>query len=245
MYLRVEFEYGPLNAFEKIEVVSDGVVGSQAPAPRLEIVELVTGLSIPWDLAFAPDGTLLFTERGGMLKVRLTDGTVQTVAADLSDVWAEGNTGLMSIVVDPTFADNRRFYTCQTHTDPKEIQVIAWTVNAAYDAATRVNDPLVGGIPRNDSGGHAGCRLRFGPNGYLWVSTGDATQSDGAQDLNALGGKILRVDKSTGAGAPGNPFESRLYSYGHRNPRVWPAAPAPTRCGRWSTARGGTTRSTC
>ena len=106
MHLRVEFEYGPLNAFEKIEVVSDGVVGSQAPAPRLEIVELVTGLSIPWDLAFAPDGTLLFTERGGTLKVRLTDGTVQTVAADLSDVWAEGNTGLMSVVVDPTFADN-------------------------------------------------------------------------------------------------------------------------------------------
>ena len=240
-YLRVVFDYGPLNGPRKeVEVVSAGVVGAQAPAPQLAVTELVTGLSIPWDLAFAPDGTLLFTERAGKLKARLTSGTVQTVTADLSDLWVKGNTGLMSIVVDPSFATNRRFYTCQAHTDPKEIQVIAWTINAAYDTATRANDPLVGGIPRNDLGGHAGCRLRFGPSGALWISTGDAAWSANAQDKTSLGGKILRVNAMTGAGHADNPFTSPssplIYSYGHRNPQGLARRPGTTQM--WSLEHG-------
>ena len=115
---------------------------------------------------------MLFTQRAGVLSSRLTDGTVQTITADLSDLFASGETGLMGIVVDPRFSSNRRFYTCQGHTGP-EVQVIAWTINADYTAATRVADPLVGGMPAS-SGRHGGCRLRFGPNGYLWISTGDA-----------------------------------------------------------------------
>ena len=240
-YLRVVFDYGPLNGPRKeVEVVSAGVVGAQAPAPQLAVTDFVTGLSIPWDLAFAPDGTLLFTERAGKLKARLTSGTVQTVTADLSDLWVKGNTGLMSIVVDPSFATNRRFYTCQAHTDPKEIQVIAWTINAAYNAATRANDPLVGGIPRNDLGGHAGCRLRFGPSGSLWISTGDAAQSTNAQDKTSLSGKILRVNASTGAGHADNPFTSPssplIYSYGHRNPQGLARRPGTTQM--WSLEHG-------
>ena len=201
--------------------MSDSVIGPPAPVPHHTVVEFATGLEIPWGLAFAPDGTMLFTERAGTLKARLANGTVQTVAADLSDLWVHEETGLMAIVVDPAFTANRRFYTCQAHTQPDqayEVQVIAWTVDATYDSATRVDDPLLRGIPMREVGGHTGCRLRFGPDGYLWIATGDGALRS-AQDLTSLGGKVLRVDKSTGAAAPGNPFGTRVYTYGHRNPQ--------------------------
>ena len=145
---------------------------AQSVAPDLTVVPLVSGLRVPWGLAFAPDGTLLFTERGGRLSSRLTDGTVQPVSADFGDLLVSGEAGLMALVVDPAFAANRRFYTCQAHTGP-EVQVIAWTINATYTAATRAADPLVGNIPAASR--HSGCRLRFGPQGYLWIATGDAT----------------------------------------------------------------------
>ena len=151
-----------------------------------------------------------------MLSSRGADGTVRNVGAEMGDLFAVGETGLMGIVVDPDFASNRRFYTCQGHVGP-EVQVIAWTINADYTAATRVADPLVGGIPAT-SGRHGGCRLRFGPEGFLWIATGDAASGRVPQDLTSLGGKVLRVDPFTGAGAPTNPLApSRVYTYGHRN----------------------------
>ncbi|MDE2667387.1 MAG: PQQ-dependent sugar dehydrogenase [Acidobacteriota bacterium] len=185
-------------------------------APELLISTLVSGLTIPWDLDFTPDGTMLFTEKRGVLSSLGTDGTVRGVNAEMGDLFAVDETGLMGIVVDPDFASNRRFYTCQGHVGP-EVQVIAWAMNGTYTAATRVADPLVGGIPAT-SGRHGGCRLRFGPEGYLWIATGDAASGSIPQDLASLGGKVLRVDPSTGAGAETNPLAApRIYSYGHRN----------------------------
>ncbi len=217
------------------EAVSDNAVGSREAAPDITVVELVSGLSIPWDLAFTPDGTMLFTQRSGVLSARLTDGTVETVTADFSDLHARGETGLMALVVDPGFASNRRFYTCQGHTGP-EIQVIAWTINADYTAATRVADPLVGNLPAASSGRHGGCRLRFGPQGYLWIATGDGASGTVPQNLTSLGGKVLRVNASTGAAAPGNPFATRVYTYGHRN--VQGLARRPGTSQMWSVEHG-------
>ena len=199
------------------EAVSDNPTGEWAPAPEISVTTLVSGLNIPWDIAFTHDGTMLFTERAGVLSSRLTDGTVQIIDADLRDLFAIGETGLMGIAVDPDFASNRRFYTCQGHTGP-EVQVVAWTIDSGYTTATRVADPLVGGIPVR-SGRHGGCRLRFGAEGYLWIATGDAASGTVPQDLNSLGGKVLRVNASTGTGAPANPFASSplIYTYGHRN----------------------------
>ena len=213
MYLRATVSYDDAHGSGK---QAHGISTNQIAPPDLRVATLVSGLSIPWDIAFTPDGTMLFTQRAGVLSSRLADGTVQTIDAEFGDLFARGETGLMGIVVDPAFVSNRRFYTCQGHTGP-EIQVIAWTLNAAYTRATRVADPLVGGIPAT-SGRHGGCRLRFGPEGYLWIATGDAASGTLPQDLTSLGGKVLRVDASTGAGAPANPFApSRVYTYGHRN----------------------------
>ena len=204
--------------------------------PEIDVDVLVDGLSVPWYLDFTPDETMLFTQRSGILSARLTDGTVQTVTADFSDFRASGEGGFMAILVDPNFNANRRLYTCQTHFSPREVQVIAWTINTDYTEATRVSDPLVGGIP--GGGRHSGCRLRFGPSGYLWIATGDGVNGTNPQDLTSLGGKVLRVNASTGTGAPGNPFTSAplVYTYGHRN--VQGLARRPCTSQMWSVEHG-------
>ena len=238
MYIRARATYADGEGTGKsAEAESGQPVGAREAAPGITVVTLVSGLRIPWDLAFAPDGTMLLTERGGALTARLTDGTVQDVTADFSDLFVSGEAGLMAILVDPGFASNRRFYTCQAHTGPV-VQVIAWTMNSDYTAATRVADPLVGGIPADSI--HDGCRLRFGPQGFLWIATGDAASGAAPQDLTSLGGKVLRVDASTGAGAPGNPFaaSARVYTYGHRNPQGLARRPGTDQM--WSVEHGPT-----
>ncbi len=202
------------------EAVSPAVVGAREPGPELTVTEIVTGLSHPWGIDFTPDGTMLFTQRAGVLNARLTDGTVKRVAADLGDLLVDGFAGLQALAVDPDFSTNRRFYTLQGHAG-REMQVIAWTIDADYDEATRVVDPLVEGMPIGPGPWHSGGRLLFGPEGYLWIATGDGRVVTGAQDLTSLGGKVLRVDPRTGAGAPGNPFgaSSPVYAYGFRNPQ--------------------------
>ena len=203
------------------EAITAATVGAREASPELTVTQLVTGLTHPWDIVFTPDGTMLFTERDDGLRVRLTDGTVRQVTADFSDLNFGGTAGLLALVLDPDFVSNRRFYTYQRHTGP-EMQVIAWTIDQDYTVATRVVDPLVGGIPvnRNRGPSHGGGRLRFGPEGYLWIAAGDGFSGTAAQDLTSLGGKVLRVDSQTGAGAPGNPFApSPVYTYGHRNPQ--------------------------
>ena len=232
-YLRATVSYDDGHGSGK---QAQGVSTYEITPPKLLVSTLVSGLTIPWDLAFTPDGTMLFTERSGVLSSRLTDGTVQTVTAEFGDVFSSGENGLMGIVVDPDFSSNRRFCTCQAHTGP-EIQVIAWTINAAYTTATRVADPLVGGMPAS-SFRHGGCRLRFGPQGYLWIATGDAASGTVPQDLTLLGGKVLRVDASTGAGAPANPFASSplIYTYGHRNPQGLALRPGTSQM--WSIEHG-------
>ena len=235
MYLRATASYSDGEGSGKsAEVVSGAQVADQESARQLAVNPLVSGLTHPWGIAFTPDGTMLFTQLRGVLSSRLPDGAVQTVTADFSDLYASAETGLMGIVVDPDFATNRRFYTCQGHTG-RSVEVIAWTIDAAYTAATRVVDPLVGGIPAGSR--HGGCRLRFGPQGYLWIATGDARVGTVPQDPLSRGGKVLRVDASTGAGAPDNPAApSPVYTSGHRNVQGLALRPGTTQM--WSVEHG-------
>ncbi|MDH4146966.1 MAG: PQQ-dependent sugar dehydrogenase, partial [Acidimicrobiia bacterium] len=187
-------------------------------APRLTVTPLVDGLSNPWDLAFTSDGAILMTERGGALSVRLADGTFRRLQADFSDLLVSGESGLLGIDVDTEFSTNRRFYTCQATLGPS-VKVVAWQVDAAYTRAVRVADPLVGGLP-SSGGRHGGCRPRVGFDGALWIGTGDAAIGSTPQDVGSLGGKVLRVDRFSGAAPADNPDhggDRRVYSYGHRN----------------------------
>ena len=227
-YLKAAGTYTEGGVEKTLEAVTTATVLAAEHVLELSVQSYVTGLEVPWDIAQALDGTMLITERGTVhgrptaatLNVRRTDGTVAEVSADLSDPF----TDLMGLVLDPEFAANRRFYTCHYHRGDDETahltQVTGWTIDAAYTTATRVDDPLVA-VPIRTSWA-MGCRLRFGPEGYLWISIGDYSGS-AAQDLAGVDGKVLRVDAATGAGAPGNPFSAPnsplIYSYGHRNPQ--------------------------
>jgi aldose sugar dehydrogenase len=204
--------------------------GPAGAVPALAVEVLADGLDHPWDVARAPDGTLLVDERSGGLTAVLPDGTVRELDADFDDLFADGETGLMGLVLDPDFAGNRRFYTCQGVEDGAAdggpaIEVVAWTVDRQWRSATRVDDPLLGEIPVNESSGrHGGCRLRFDPAGALLVGTGDNAVGSNPQDLTTLAGKVLRIDAATGGPAEGNPFLDAddpltrlVLSYGHRN----------------------------
>ena len=182
---------------------------SSAGVPALDVAVVVDGLDHAWDVVQAPDGTLLVDERPGGFTAVLPDGSVREVDADFGDLFARGETGLMGLTLDPAFGENRRLYSCQGVRDGS-IEVIGWTVSADWASATRVADPLVGGLPLNErSGRHGGCRLRFTSDGALLVGTGDTAEGTAAQDPRSLGGKVLRVDPATG--------EREVWTLGHRN----------------------------
>ena len=136
----------------------------------------------------------------------------------------------MGLALDPAFEENRRLYSCQGVRDGS-IAVVGWTVSADWASATRVADPLVGGLPLNErSGRHGGCRLRFAPDGVLLVGTGDTADGTVAQDPRSLGGKVLRVDPATG--------EREVWTLGHRNVQGLAVRPGSRRrCSPSSTAR--------
>ena len=191
--------------------------GTTAPSPSadpsavpvLDVEVVLDGLDHPWDVVRAPDGTLLVDERSGGFTAVRPDGSVVEVRADFGDLFAEGETGLMGLALDPDFDDNRRLYSCQG-VDTGQIAVVAWTVAPDWSAATRVADPLVGGLPLNeDSGRHGGCRLEFAPDGALLIGTGDTARGSVPQDPSSLGGKVLRADPRTG--------EVDVWTSGHRN----------------------------
>ncbi len=185
--------------------------GTTAPEGlRVEVV--VAGLSHPWDVGFLPDGRMLVPQRPGKIAL-VSDGRATDVEADLGDVEARGEGGLMSLVVHPDFATSKRFTTC--FNTAQDVRLVTWQLDGAK--ATRVKDPLVSGLPTNPSGRHSGCRMALDRDGNLLVGTGDTARGNVAQDKSSLGGKVLRIDLATGEGVAGNPFGDRIYTYGHRN----------------------------
>jgi aldose sugar dehydrogenase len=218
-----------------------GLAGCEPPT--LATQTIVSGRSHIWEIAFTPSGTMLWTERGGQIMKRTSGGTVSQITADLSGLRVTGETGLMGLAVDPSFSSNKRIYTCMgwTNGSTSDVRVIPWVFNGAGTALTR-QAPIISGMPAT-SGRHGGCRLLFDGARRLYVGTGDAAVGTNPQDLGSLGGKILRVNPDTGAGTPGNPFESsgnantrRIYSYGHRN--VQGLAVRPSNGSIWSAEHG-------
>ena len=192
------------------------ITESPATAPALDVAAVAEGLDHVWDVVQAPDGTLLVDERSGGFTAVLPDGAVREVRADFGDLFAQGETGLMGLALDPGFAGNRRFYSCQgvvangRTSRPASIAVIAWTVAPDWSSATRVADPLIGGIPVNErSGRHGGCRLRFDEQGALLIGTGDNAVGTNPQDPRTWAGKVLLADAMTG--------EVAVWTLGHRN----------------------------
>ncbi|MFV9455311.1 PQQ-dependent sugar dehydrogenase [Rhodococcus sp. NM-2] len=193
--------------------------GGAASFPALDVVTEIGDLDHPWDVVAAPDGTLLTGERSGRFIVKRPDGSTSVMTADLSDLVVHSELGLMGIALAADFEVTRTLYTCQTHAagEVSDIRVQTWTADAQWTALTPTG-VLVTGLPLSPRGRHGGCRLLPHPDGTLLIGTGDATQATAPQDVNSLGGKVLRVDAATGAPAVGNPFpDSAVYTLGHRN----------------------------
>jgi glucose/arabinose dehydrogenase len=195
------------------------VAAACTPPDDLQVTTVASGLNRPWDLAFTPDGTMVFTEKVGRIDAWI--GGTKRILATPSDVVVSGEAGMMGLAVDPQFATNRYLFACFSSNagGATDIRLVRFTVNASFTALTNRTN-IITGMPYS-TGRHSGCRPRFGPDGYLWVTTGDAAIGTVPQNKQSLGGKVLRVDRN-GAGAPGNPggaFLPQIYTYGHRNPQ--------------------------
>lgn len=197
--------------------------------PELRVERVASGLEHGWDIGFLPDGKVLISQRPAALALlsgSRPGATTTRVAADLADVMVRGEGGLLGMVIHPDFASSRRFTTCQTHAEngePVDIRLVTWRLSADGRSATRERN-LLTGLPVADSGRHSGCRPTIAADGYLLIGTGDTAHGDVPQDLTSLGGKVLRLDLTTGKPAPDNPFADAadphqrfVYSYGHRN----------------------------
>ncbi|MDV8076656.1 PQQ-dependent sugar dehydrogenase [Rhodococcus sp. IEGM 1370] len=200
------------------------------PLPGLTVTTVLDGLAKPWDAVVAPDGTVLTGERSGRFVIRAVDGTIRELAADLDDLYAPGETGLMGIALATDFAASRTIYTCQGvqgsgggtgsagtgsagGRSDNHIAVLSWTVDPEWTALTRTGT-LVDDIPVADGGRHGGCRILAHPDGTLYVGTGDTASPTVPQDRNSLGGKVLHIN-ADGSPAAGSP--DRIFTLGHRN----------------------------
>ena len=191
-------------------------VAAVAPAlaqPRVETI--ASGLEVPWALAFAPDGRLFVTERVGRVRV-VRDGRLDPEPVATLSVAAQGEAGLMGLALDPRFADTGHLYVCYTSQGPGGLvnRIARLTLRGARAGDERV---LLDGM--RGAAIHDGCRLKFGPDGKLYASMGDAAEPRLAQARESLNGKILRLEPD--GSVPGdNPFPgSPVWSLGHRNPQ--------------------------
>ena len=186
--------------------------GTTEPAgPPRVVGTIATDLAVPWGIAFLPNGDAIVTERDTtrVLRIHGPAHTVEEVTT-IDEAAPEGESGLLGVAASPDFAaDHLLFFYVTTAEDNRILR-------ATYeDGRLGPLEVVLDGIPKGFI--HDGGRLQFGPDGYLYASTGETGQGDLAQDKDSLGGKILRLT-TDGEPAPGNPFPgSPVWSYGHRN----------------------------
>jgi len=178
------------------------------------IINVVTNLDTPWSLAFSKNGILFFTERPGYVKA-FYNNTLISLKVENLNVKEIGEGGLLGIALDPNFPNSPYIYLYYTYEEGK-----LWNrvVRYKFENWSLVEQKiLIDKIPAATL--HNGGRIKFGPDGKLYITTGDATERDLAQDINSLAGKILRINPD-GSIPEDNPFPNLpIYSYGHRNPQ--------------------------
>jgi glucose/arabinose dehydrogenase len=210
----------------------DWTAPSDSPlSSEYETETLVEGLDIPWDMSFTGTDELFVTERTGTLR-RFESGEVVDVvspsdAIDAGSIdpgdertwWVEGGEGgLLGVAAHPDYPEPPLVYLYYTYKEDGDPYNKVASFDVSADDPNVTQETIVSAIPGENI--HNGGRLSFGPEGYLWITTGDAGESKDAQDKFSLGGKILRVT-ATGEPAPDNPDggDERVFCYGHRNPQ--------------------------
>lgn len=181
-----------------------------------EVKLVADNLYVPWSIVFTDPDRILITERNGKLRI-IQDGILSEKPLKVfEEVSSNGEEGLMGLALDPDYKDNKFIYLSYAYggSDKMSVKVVRYK-----DEGDRLSDEktIMDGLPAERY--HAGCRLRFGPDGKLYITTGDAGERKLAQDINTLYGKILRINPD-GTIPADNPFpDSPVWSYGHRNPQ--------------------------
>ncbi|HEY0545985.1 MAG TPA: PQQ-dependent sugar dehydrogenase [Pyrinomonadaceae bacterium] len=197
------------------------ISSTQTDKVSFRVETVIGGLQVPWSIVFTPDGRMIFTERPGRVRVFENGKLRAEPLATISDVEPKNESGLMGLTLHPKFAENHLLYLAYAYVSDGKTSV---RVVRFRETGTSLTDRLliIEGIPAAQF--HAGTRLRFGPDGKLYITTGDATDRAIAQQLDSLGGKILRLNDD-GTVPTDNPFVGQkgarpeIYTYGHRNPQ--------------------------
>lgn len=181
---------------------------------------IAENLRVPWQIAFLPDRTMLFTEREGRLRIYRNGKLVDKPAFEVT-VPLDNKSGLLGLSIHPDFAENRFIYLANNYLLDNKMRLRVTRYEFVNDTLANAF-PILENLPANRN--HTGCRLKFGPDKKLYITTGDADEPALAQDLKAYNGKILRLNDD-GSIPIDNPFFKSdsaikaIWTYGHRNPQ--------------------------
>lgn len=231
-----------LNLFLSAVLLIAGLPGfAQAPAAPAGTAVVVRGLTDPWAMAFLPDGRMLLTEKAGQLRIASMDGRLSAPLAGLPAVAASGQCGLLDVVLDPRFSENRRLFFTFAEPGPGGNSTAVGSARLVDDQLQEVRT-LFSQKPKMDSGSHCGARIVIDRQGHLLVGLGDRfSGKDEAQNPGNHIGKVVRL--TTDGRAPAdNPFVGRagaapeVFSLGHRN--IQGAALHPETGDVWASEHG-------
>lgn len=222
-------------AFASLSSVSAQSINTSS----LQHTVVLSDLDEPWDMSFLDDGTMFFTEKCDGLSVRLPSGEVNALLgmsgaegypATADDLFCDGQAGMMGVAVDPDFATNRQVYVYSTSNmvTPHTNRLMRLVVNEDFTGVSDRTD-IVADVPYKmeatdhpfgGTGAHNGGRVRFGPDGYIYLTTGDTHNGEVPQSPTIMGSKVLRIDRDGNAAPENTPpegFDKRTFTYGHRN----------------------------
>ncbi len=224
-------------------VVGLAGAGHSRAGQTLEVETFVSGLATPWAIDFAPDGRMFLTERSGRIRVVQNGELLLEPWLVLSDVVEVSEAGLLGLALDPRFSENGYVYVAYTYRAPS---------GALANKLVRLREDRETGLGAFDvvladgvrgANNHDGGRVKFGPDGLLYWTMGEAGDRPLAQDLGSWNGKILRLNPD-GSVPENNPFPgSPIYSYGLRNPQGLAWQPGTGRL--YSTDHGPSGAETC